>query len=58
MFVYIYNWLEAIWKLYNTLSEDLGKARITVHSIEQFYDFPSKQDYEIKGIVRWDCSLT
>ena len=29
----------------NQLSEDLGKARITTHSIEQFYDFPSKQDY-------------
>ena len=27
----------------NKLSEDLGKARITAHSIEQFYDFPSKQ---------------
>ena len=35
----------------NTLSEDLGKARIIAHSIEQFYDFPSKQDYGriIKG---------
>ena len=29
----------------NRLSEDLGKARITAHSIEKFYDFPSKQDY-------------
>ena len=29
----------------NRLSEDLGNARITAHSIEQFYDFPSKQDY-------------
>ena len=38
-------------KFLNKLSEDLGKARITAHSIEQFYDFPSKQDYErtIKG---------
>ena len=26
------------------MSEDLGKARITAHSIEQFYDFPSKED--------------
>ena len=26
------------------MSEDLGKARFTAHSIEQFYDFPSKQD--------------
>ena len=29
----------------NKLSEDLGKARITANTIEQFYDFPSKQDY-------------
>ena len=36
----------------NRLSEDLGKARIPTHSIEQFYDFPSKQDYcrIIKGL--------
>ena len=34
------------------LSEDLGNARITVHSIEKFYDFPLKQDYGriIKGL--------
>ena len=29
----------------NRLSDDLGKARITAYSVEQFYDFPSKQDY-------------
>ena len=29
----------------NRLSEDLGKAKIATHSIEQFYDFPSKQEY-------------
>ena len=34
----------------NKLLEDLGKARITAHCIEQFYDFPSKQDYG--GIVK------
>ena len=36
----------------NKLSENLGKARIIVHSIEQFYDFPSEQDYRriIKGL--------
>ena len=28
----------------NKLSEDLGKARITAYSIDQCYDFPSKQD--------------
>ena len=28
----------------NKLSEDLGKAKVTAHSIEQFYKFPSKQD--------------
>ena len=27
----------------NRMSEDLGKARITAHSIEQFYDFSSKE---------------
>ena len=34
------------------MSEDLRKARITAHSIEQFYDFSSKQDYRriIKGL--------
>ena len=34
------------------MSEDLRKARIAAHSIEQFYDFPSKQDYgrTIKGL--------
>ena len=26
----------------NKLSEDMGKARKVAHSIEQFYDFPSK----------------
>ena len=50
----------------NRLSEDLGKARIAAHSIEQFYDFPSKQDYGriIKGFkayqmtnVLW-CKIT
>ena len=40
----------------NKLSEDLGKARITAKSIEQFYDFLSKQDYwgiikELKGKI-------
>ena len=36
----------------NGLSEDLGKARIAAHKIEQFYDFPSKQGYGriIKGL--------
>ena len=34
----------------NRLSEDLGKARITAHSIEEFYDFPSKQYY--RGIIK------
>ena len=29
----------------NKLSEDVGKARITAHSMEGFYVFPSKQDY-------------
>ena len=29
-------------KFLNKLSEDLGKPRITAHSIEQFYDFVSK----------------
>ena len=33
----------------NKLLEDLGKAKITAYSIQQFYDFPSKQDY--KGIT-------
>ena len=28
------------------MSGDLGKAKINAHSIEQFHDFPSKQDYE------------
>ena len=34
------------------LSEDLGKAGTAAHSIEQFYDFPSTQDYGqiIKGL--------
>ena len=34
------------------MSEDLRKARITAHNIEQFYDFPAKQDYGriIKGL--------
>ena len=31
-------------------SEDLGKAKITAHSIEKFHDFPSKQDY--RGIIK------
>ena len=36
--------------------EDLGKARIAAHSIEQFYDFHSKEDYgriikELKGEI-------
>ena len=30
----------------NKLSQDLEKARITAHSIKQFYDFPSKQGIE------------
>ena len=34
----------------NKLPEDLGKASITAHSIQQFYDFPSKQDY--RGIIK------
>ena len=36
----------------NKLSGDLGKAKITADSIEQFYDFLSKQDYGriIKGL--------
>ena len=36
----------------NKFSEDVGKARITAHCIEQFYGFPSKQDYKrmIKGL--------
>ena len=42
--------------LANKFSEDIGKARITAHSIEQFYDCPSKQDYrwiikELKGEI-------
>ena len=43
----------------NRLSEDLGKARITVHSIEQFYDFPSKQDYGriIRGLKGENVAL-
>ena len=30
----------------------MGKARISAHSIEQFYDFPAKQDYGriLKGL--------
>ena len=34
------------------MSEDLRKVRIAAHSIEQFYNFPSKQDYGqiIKGL--------
>ena len=32
------------------LLEDLGKARIASHSIEQFYDFPSIQEY--RGIIK------
>ena len=37
---------------FNRFSEDLEKARIPFCSIEQFYDFPSKQDYGriIKGL--------
>ena len=37
---------------FNRLSEDLGKAKMTAHSIEQFYYFPSKQDCGriIKGL--------
>ena len=40
----------------NRLSEDLEKAIINTYSIEQFYDFPSKQDYgriikELKGKI-------
>ena len=38
--------LKLFENLLNKLSEDLGKAKINAHSIEQFYDFPSKQDYE------------
>ena len=36
----------------NGLLEYLVKDRITAHSIEQFYDLPSKQDYRriIKGL--------
>ena len=41
--------LEPCENFLNKLSEDLGKARITAHSIEKFYDYPSKQDY--KGIM-------
>ena len=45
---------------FNRLSEDLGKARITVHGIEWLYDFPFKQDYggNNEGIERWDWSPT
>ena len=50
MIVCIYNCLEAIQNVLNKLSEDLGKSRITVHNIEQFYDFSSKQDY--RGIIK------
>ena len=36
----------------NKLSEDIGNTTITASSIEQFYDFPSKQAYGviIKGM--------
>ena len=36
----------------HTLSKDSGKARVTVESIEQFYNFLSQQDYTgiIKGL--------
>ena len=42
--------LEPFENLLNKFLEDLGKAKITAHSIEQFYDFPSKEDY--KGIIK------
>ena len=40
----------------NRLSEDLGKARITAHSIKQFYDFPSMQDYR-RQLRDWQVRL-
>ena len=44
--------LKSYQNLLNRLSEDLRKARITVHGIEQLYDFPHKQDYKriVKGL--------
>ena len=43
----------------NKLSKDLGKARITAHSIDQSYDFPSEQDYSriIKGLKGYILAL-
>ena len=38
---------ENIW---NKLSEDLGKFKITAESTEKFYDFPSNQDY--RGLIK------
>ena len=37
--------LKAYENYWNTFSEDLGKAGITAHIIERFYDFSSIQDY-------------
>ena len=44
--------LKPYGNILHKLSQELGNARITAHSIEQFYDFPSKQDYGriIKGL--------
>ena len=45
MVVYYIIDLNSYENLLDQLSEDLRKARITAHSIQQFYDFPFEQEY-------------